>query len=42
MTINMCHCMTDEEYEMWVARLKEAQKKAAESVKKEMPITVRA
>lgn len=34
--------MTDEEYEMWLARVKEAQKKAAQPAKKEIPVAVRA
>ncbi|GBC68978.1 hypothetical protein HRbin01_00668 [archaeon HR01] len=38
----MCHCMSDEEYEMWLARLREAQKKAVETPKKEIPVAVKA
>lgn len=34
--------MSDEEYEMWLARLREAQKKAVETPKKEIPVAVKA
>ncbi len=37
----MCHCMTDEEYEMMLKRIREAAKKNLANVEQKAVITVR-